>query len=54
MMILCGRCNLKMGEISLNSYKFKEGIILDNVKLMRCLLGHMTFTEEQAMEAEQR
>ncbi len=54
MVILCGRCNMKMGEVSLNSYEFEEGITLDNVKVMRCLLGHVTFTEEQALEVEQR
>ncbi len=54
MVILCGKCNLEMGEVSLNIYEFEEGITLDNVKAMRCPQGHVIFTEEQAMEAEKR
>ncbi len=25
MVILCGKCNLEMGEVSLNIYEFEEG-----------------------------
>ncbi len=54
MALLCGKCNQEMHEVSLNSYEFEEGIILEKVKAMQCPKGHVTFTEEQALEAEQR
>jgi hypothetical protein len=53
-MIICGRCNQEMQKIELETYEFEEGIILDNVKAMRCPEGHVTFTEEQAENMEQR
>jgi len=31
-----------------------RGIVLDNVRAMRCPQGHVTFTEEQALNMEQR
>lgn len=54
MTILCGKCNQEMQEAELEKYEFEDGIILENVRAMRCPLGHITFTEEQALEMEHR
>ncbi len=52
--ILCGRCNQEMHEVNLNTYEIEEGITLENVKVLRCPQGHVTFTEKQAHEVGQR
>lgn len=52
--IICGKCRQEMQEVELEQYEFEEGIVLENVRAMRCPLGHVTFTEEQAQEMEQR
>jgi len=54
MAIICGKCNQEMEEVELKAYEFEDGIVLDNVKAMRCPSGHITFTEEQADILEQR
>jgi Antidote-toxin recognition MazE, bacterial antitoxin len=52
--IICGKCKQEMREIELGQYEFERGIVLDNVRAMRCPKGHVTFTEEQALNMEQR
>jgi hypothetical protein len=54
MAILCGKCQQEMEEVELPSYEFEEGYILEKVKALRCPQGHVTFTEEQALNAEER
>jgi len=54
MTIICGKCKQEMQEIELATYEFEEGIILENVRAMRCSEGHVTFTEEQALDMERR
>ncbi len=54
MTIICVKCNQEMQEVELKKYEFEEGIVLENVKAMHCPNGHITFTEEQALEIEQR
>ena len=52
--IICGKCRQEMQEVELEQYEFEEGIVLENVRAMRCPNGHVTFTEEQASDMEQR
>lgn len=52
--VICGKCRQEMQEVELPQYEFEEGIVLENVKAMRCPEGHVTFTEEQALDMEQR
>ncbi|HIH44515.1 MAG TPA: AbrB/MazE/SpoVT family DNA-binding domain-containing protein [Candidatus Methanoperedenaceae archaeon] len=52
--IICGKCRQEMWEVELPRYEFEEGIVLENVRGMRCSEGHVTFTEEQAQEMERR
>lgn len=52
--IICGKCRQEMREVELEQYEFEEGIVLENVRAMRCPQGHVTFTEEQAQEMERR
>ncbi len=54
MTIICGKCKQEMQEVEIEKYEFEEGIILENVKAMRCPEGHVTFTEEQALDMERR
>ncbi len=54
MTIICGKCKQEMQEVKIEKYEFEEGIILENVNAMRCPEGHVTFTEEQALDMEQR
>lgn len=54
MTIICGKCRQEMQEVEIEKYEFEEGIILENVKAMRCPNGHVTFTEEQALDMERR
>ncbi len=54
MPILCGKCEEEMEEVILPKYEFEEGIVLENVRAMRCPQGHITFTEDQALEMEHR
>ncbi len=54
MAIICGKCKQEMKEVELKEYEFEDGIILENVRAMRCPNGHVTFTEEQALLLEQR
>ncbi len=54
MTIICGKCNQEMQEVELKEYEFEDGIVLESVKAMRCPLGHVTFTEEQADVLETR
>ena len=54
MTIICGKCKQDMQEVELEKYEFEGGIELDNVKAMRCPGGHITFTEAQAHDMEQR
>ncbi len=53
MAIICGKCKLELKEVELKEYEFERGIVLENVKAMRCLKGHVIFTEE-ALLMEQR
>lgn len=53
-MIKCGKCGEEMQDITLDKYEFEEGIMLENVHAMKCLKGHVTFTEEQALAMERR
>lgn len=52
--IICGKCRQEMQEVELEQYEFEEGIVLENVRAVRCPQGHVTFTEEQAQEMERR
>ncbi len=52
--IICGKCKQEMQEVELEQYEFEEGIVLENVRAMRCPNGHVTFTEEQASNMELR
>jgi len=52
--IICGKCGQEMQEVELEQYEFEEGIVLENVRAMRCPDGHVTFTEEQALDMERR
>jgi hypothetical protein len=52
--IICGKCRQEMREVELEQYEFEEGIVLENVRAMRCPNGHVTFTEQQASDMEQR
>jgi hypothetical protein len=52
--IICGKCKQEMHAIELDQYEFEEGIVLENVRAMRCPNGHITFTEEQASDMERR
>jgi hypothetical protein len=52
--IICGKCRQEMQEVELEQYEFEEGIVLENVRAMRCPQGHVTFTEEQALDMERR
>ncbi len=52
--IICGKCRQEMQEVELEQYEFDEGIVLEHVKAMRCPQGHVTFTEEQALDMERR
>ena len=52
--ILCGKCGQEMREVELEQYEFEEGIVLEKVRAMRCPNGHITFTEQQASDMEQR
>ncbi len=52
--IICGKCRQEMQEVELEQYEFEEGIVLEKVKAMRCPNGHITFTEQQASDMEQR
>ena len=52
--IICGKCRQEMQDVELEQYEFEEGIVLDNVRAMRCPQGHVTFTEEQALDMERR
>lgn len=54
MAIICGKCKQEMKEVELKEYEFEDGIVLENVRAMRCPNGHVTFTEEQALLLEQR
>jgi hypothetical protein len=54
MTIICGKCKQEMQEVELEQYEFEGGIVLENVKAMRCTGGHITFTEAQAQDMEQR
>lgn len=54
MAIICGKCKQEMKEVELTEYEFEDGIVLENVKAMRCPKGHVTFTEEQALLMEQQ
>ncbi|MFA4935966.1 MAG: AbrB/MazE/SpoVT family DNA-binding domain-containing protein [Candidatus Methanoperedens sp.] len=54
MSIICGKCKQEMQEVELPQYEFEEGVILENVKAMRCPEGHNTFTEAQAQDMERR
>ncbi len=54
MAIVCGKCKQEMKEVELEEYEFEDGIVLENVKAMRCPKGHVTFTEEQALLMETR
>jgi hypothetical protein len=54
MTIICGKCKQEMQEVELEQYEFEEGIVLENVGAMRCPGGHITFTEAQALDMEQR
>lgn len=54
MTIICGKCKQEMQEVEIEKYEFEEGIILENVKALRCPNGHISFTEEQALEMERR
>ncbi len=53
MTITCGKCKQEMKEVKLKEYEFEDGIVLENVRAMRCPKGHITFTEEQALLVEQ-
>jgi len=52
--IICGKCRQEMQEVELEQYEFEEGIVLENVRALRCPQGHVTFTEEQALDMERR
>lgn len=52
--IICGKCRQEMREVELEQYEFEEGIVLEKVRAMRCPNGHITFTEQQASDMEQR
>ena len=52
--IICGKCRQEMQEVELEKYEFEEGIVLENVRAMRCPQGHVTFAEEQALDMERR
>ena len=54
MTIICGKCKQEMQEVELEQYELEGGIVLENVKAMRCPGGHITFTETQAQDMEQR
>lgn len=54
MTVICGKCKQEMQEVEIGEYEFEEGIILENVRAMRCPDGHVTFTEEQALDMERR
>jgi uncharacterized CHY-type Zn-finger protein len=54
MTIICGKCKQEMQEAELEKYEFEEGIVLESVRAMRCPQGHITFTEEQALDMEWR
>lgn len=54
MTIICGKCRQEMQEVELPQYEFEDGVWLDNVRAMRCPGGHITFTESQAQDMEQR
>lgn len=54
MAIICGKCKQEMKEVELKHYEFEDGVVLENVRAMRCPKGHVTFTEEQALLMEQR
>jgi hypothetical protein len=53
-MFKCGKCGSKMDETVLEEYEFEEGIVLENVKALKCQNNHIVFTEEQALAMEKR
>lgn len=53
--IYCGRCDKEMKIVTLPSYEYADGILLENVECNKCFnCSNLVFTEEQAEKMERR